>query len=128
MKVLEQPLDYKRQRNEHEVVLFTGNNMVRRDGGLVMGRGTALQVRTQWPEGAYEFGDLVVQHGDHYGLLFYPRIHPLWNVIGVFQTKESWMRPAKINLIVCAVELLAERAGKNLEFTFHMPFPGVGRI
>lgn len=126
MKLLHKLLDYVTPWTLPDVYLFTGNSTVRKDGGIVMGRGAARQVRDTYPTLAYRFGKLIQQEPAE-------RVHIIaidWvkgqQYIGWFQVKYRWQDPADLWLIHKSTERLAQLANKHSKFTFHMNYPGVG--
>jgi hypothetical protein len=113
-----------------DVLLFTANSTVTRDGRLVMGRGTALQVRDRYPGIDKAFGTLITGlcHPSRpiYNLLVVPNPEPP-RIIGAFQVKYHYSEPAVPDLIRASVADLTRKAA-TVWFSrqIWLPFPGIG--
>ena len=121
MILINERLNYAGSMGNDHVRLFTGNPIVRKgDGGLVMGRGAARQVRDLYPGIDVEFGERM------------PTTHRLTFVrrgedrFGWFQVKHHWAEPADLQLIRESAELLRMVAVLHPHVTFHLNAPGVG--
>ena len=105
----------------NQVILATTNNVVKANGELVMGGGAALAVARMWPEAPKEFG-VITQNLN-------PNHYCYWGVgdpYGAFQTKHHYYDPSSLKLIELSARKLQEIAEAYPEFTFHLPFPGIG--
>lgn len=101
--------------------IFTGNNYIKQNGALVMGRGIAREVRDRFPGVDLAIGkqvDVRTKHG-FYGLI-------LGRHIGVFQVKRHFGEAADLGLISDSAFILSDVAGRNPENRFDMNFPGIG--
>jgi len=110
------------------LLLATGNGMVRGDGTLVMGAGSAKALAQSYPHLPRVFGRMARSKprigGWHlYGLLTLDVVPGL--SVGLFQTKGDWRDPANIALIKFSAAGLAAELEKNPQ-EVHMAFPGVG--
>jgi hypothetical protein len=103
--------------------LFTGNNVIRKDGSLVMGAGIALEVKTRIPKIDNHFGRHIKAHSDDVG--FYGLILSPVYKIGVFQTKNHFKDKASLSLIERSSEALRVQALISNK-TFALAFPGIG--
>jgi hypothetical protein len=113
-------LKYLKRRNDVDVVCFTANNVVKNNGCLVMGAGTALAVVEHLNIGSIvKASDFIKEHPD-YGAVFVGE-HCL-----AFQTKRYYGKPSTLAIIKNSVERLAEIATKQPNRRFHLPFPAVG--
>lgn len=106
--------------------IFTGNNYIRTDGALVMGRGAAAQVLELFPGINYDLGAKVRRYGPTYGLVWgtkFPRV-------GVFQVKYHFRDDADLELIQLSADKLrlALSAASQEMFAINMPGIGFGRL
>lgn len=117
MKLIHGLLDYSKPWQLPNIYLFTGNPIRRKDGGLVMGRGAAKQLRDSYPG-----LDRVINTD---GVLDWTMINPdQW--IGWFKVKHHWRDAADLALIQEATSQLTRIATQRPEYRFHINYPGVG--
>jgi hypothetical protein len=123
MKLIRQLLDYSTPWELPNVYLFTGNGIIKNNGGIVMGRGAALQVRNRYLGVDKAFGSLIAANPTAYVLM-----HKLVakQYIGWFKVKNHWQQPADLKLIEKATGILSIIAKDYPIHTYHMNFPGVG--
>lgn len=114
-----------------DVVLFTGNATLRKDGCLVMGRGAAKAVLEHYPNCNRAFGSLIAYHyrvtdgNGWYGVLIHPDRHS--PILGVFQVKDAYWDTAKLSMIAASVDILkrlTETDWKHKRIALN--FPGIG--
>jgi hypothetical protein len=115
-----------------DLLLFTGNATVRRDGALVMGRGAALQAQVKFLNCNRAFGSLINHYykdhmaGTPYGLL----IHPDMNrpKLGCFQVKRHYAEPADLDIIYHSTSMLLALAEQYQlrKLSIALNFPGIG--
>lgn len=113
-------LHYTTSVPANHVHFFTANNVVQRNGELVMGGGCAKAVRDLIQGSAKRFGDLEKKNPDG-------RIHSYHQgrgLIASFQTKEHWKFDSPLWLIQSSTDVLAENARSLPKWTFHLPLPG----
>ncbi len=111
------------------VLLATGNGVVRRDGLLTMGAGSAKALAQAYLHLPRVFGKMARSTpnmgGWHlYGLLIIqvaPGLHA-----GLFQSKGHWRDRADLSLIAYSAKKLVEWLRNNPGWEVHMAFPGVG--
>lgn len=121
MILLDERLNYAGHMGKDHVRLFTGNSIVRKgDGGLVMGRGAARQVRDLYPGIDQRFGAMMPT-AFRLAFLTYNA-----NRFGWFQVKHHWAEPADLQLIGESAELLRKIAEIHPHMTFHLNAPGIG--
>lgn len=114
------PLKYLKRTNEVDVVCFTANNVVKNNGCLVMGAGTALAVVEYLNvRDIVKASNFIKEHPD-YGAVF------IGNYCVAFQTKRHYGKPSTLAIIRNSVEKMAEIATMSPNKRFHMPFPAVG--
>jgi hypothetical protein len=114
-----------------KLLLATGNGVLRRDGSLVMGAGSAKALAEAYPQAPKLFGEMARKVGRPegrgwylYGLLA-AQVGPDL-AIGVFQTKGDWREPASLALVAHSARKLAEWMEENPGWEAHVAFPGVG--
>ncbi len=114
-----------------KLLLATGNGVLRRDGALVMGAGSAKALAQAYPEAPRVFGEMARKVGRLegrgwylYGLLV-AQVGPGLS-IGLFQTKGNWKEPASLSLVGHSARKLAEWMERNPGWEAHVAFPGVG--
>jgi hypothetical protein len=113
------------------LLLAAGNGVLKRDGSLVMGAGSAKALAKAYPQAPKTFGEMVRKMGHLdgrgwylYGLLA-TQVGPCLS-IGVFQTKGDWREAASLSLVAHSARKLAEWMEENPGWEVHMAFPGVG--
>lgn len=123
MQLKKQHLNYADDWQAPDIYLFTGNPIIKSDGGIVMGRGAAKQVRDTYPGIAQAFGRAIRHHTDP-TLLFVKLAEG--KIIGWLKVKEHWARSATVELIQRSVYALTAQAVANPDLTFHVNYPGIG--
>ena len=116
-----------------DVIVFTGNSTVRRDGCLVMGRGAALETQKRFYDSNREFGRLITVHNLHnhpnkqgpYGVLVHStQIDPS---LAIFQVKYRYSDNALVELIEFSTRNLSTWAKTNWKSKqIALNFPGIG--
>lgn len=123
--------NYWNEYDQSDLFLFTGNGVVK-NGRLVMGAGTAKQVKDHWPDIDLAIGKTIMSDCDEpwlgsyeYGLLIswrWPKAK-----IGVFQTKYDWKDDAYLDLIKLSTKQLYNWCYENPTARVDLPFPGIGK-
>jgi hypothetical protein len=111
------------------LLLAAGNGVLRGDGTLVMGAGSAKALARAYPHLPRVFGRMArgeprMGNWHLYGLIIIqvaPGLHA-----GLFQTKGDWRDRADLSLIAYSARKLAEWLKKNPGQEAHLAFPGVG--
>lgn len=116
-QIVDSLLDYGTPWALPDVYLFTGNPVRRADGGIVMGRGAARQVRDCYP-------GLDKRIKTRRPVDFTEITAGQW--IGWFQVKHHWKEPADIKLIDISAQLLETIADGKPHLRFHLNAPGIG--
>lgn len=127
MKLINRLLDYSKPWTKPHFALFTGNVIIKSNGGLVMGRGAAKQVRDLYPGVDIRMGERIEARGK-YARVVWLRLaysHPE-QFLGWFQVKEHWKDQASLELINESAMVLAHTAQAEPHHTFHMNYPGIG--
>ncbi len=122
-----------------DVILFTANATVRRDGILVMGRGAASQALSRFRDSGAILGKLIIEHRHAtnykpYGVLYYQReterattFFRKPKILGAFQVKRNFYDDAEVELIVASLDILGALAvGPWINYAISMNFPGIG--
>ena len=123
MKLVIGYLNYAERWWWPDVYLFTGNSTVRKDGGVVMGRGAARQCRDIWPNLARNLGSQLEK--DSEASLLWVDVNQ-YQRLGWFKVKNHWQESADLDLIAKSAGELAKEAVWYAHSTFHMNFPGIG--
>lgn len=125
MKIVQHNLDYSIMP-PGGVLLFTGNNYVKRNGELVMGRGAAKEVRDLYPLAAPYLGHEITKFIDKDG--FYGLAFTGWEdiTLGVLQVKKHYSSNADLDLIAHSINDLDKLARRCHYVQFHCNFPGIG--
>ena len=120
-----------------DVIVFTGNSTIRRNGCLVMGRGAALEAQMRFYGCSREFGRLLYIYNLHnyprknvsYGVLVHStQVNP---ALALFQVKERWHDDAKLELIKNSTNMLdnlAKSIWKDKRIALNFPGIGYGRL
>jgi len=96
--------------------IITTNGFVKKNGEAVMGRGTAWQAKTRYPELATRFGDFLNRCGNHVGIFEDIKLLTM-------PTKHHWIDDSDLLLIE---QSCVELASLPYQETFVMPTPGCG--
>jgi hypothetical protein len=120
--------------SKYDILLVAGNSFVTQAGRLVMGAGSALQLRNMFNDIDKELGYYVLSvygHLGKYGVLFSGR-YVKDKFYGVFQTKTDFKLPSDWKLIAYSAEILQEqidiyRITYEKEPEISLVFPGVGK-
>ncbi len=119
--------------SEDPYILVTTNSTVRKDGGLVMGRGAAKELITLEPHLQFVFGKEVKRCGLDYGILIYcPPLgsfsSSLYHKLGVgaFQVKHHFRDKAELELIKYSTVALNRLIEGGVLTKASMNFPGIG--
>jgi O-acetyl-ADP-ribose deacetylase (regulator of RNase III) len=118
-----------------DLILFTANADLDRNGELVMGRGAALEAKRRWPSLARELAEATGGKRD-YGLAWARGLKTGSKTkLGCLQVKRAWRDPADLKLIDWSAGKLAaalerwlgnpEHAGQ--EFRVAINYPGIGQ-
>jgi hypothetical protein len=121
-------LDYSKPWDYPAVLLFTGNRYIKKDGGIVMGRGAAKQVRDSYPGIDKIMGKIVSRSKPSARVLFtdIASDKPITQILGWFQVKDNWYDNADLDLIQEATDQLRAIALRSPKVTLHMNYPGIG--
>lgn len=107
------------------IFMVTTNPIIKHDGGVVMGRGIALEAKTRFPDLPYLFG---ARLNENKGVPFVDYIAhfnhvPIW----YFMVKSHWNRPADLKIIENSVkDLLTCIIENENDLRFDLNFPGIG--
>lgn len=121
MRHRSQLLDYSKPWSYPNLYVFTGNTIRRNDGGLVMGRGAAKQVRDSWPG-----IDRQIEINEESGFAVTMIDRQRHQCIGWFQVKHHWKDQASLDLIKRSTQTLSFFAIERPDLVIHMNYPGVG--
>lgn len=120
-------LDYSKPKGEFDVLMFTGNPIIKRNGELVMGAGAAKQVRDTYNGIAGMFGFIrSTISSNNVAFIDYLISKDSSVTIGWFKVKDHWRQNAKLNIIERSVRELSKIAVENTDWTFHLNAPGIG--
>lgn len=124
MIILNEFLNYKEDVDTEVCFLFTGNNVVKRNGDLVMGKGNAKACAEAFPNAPEVFGKLVNNNPEvhcHFEDTPEKGVH-----LGYFRTKEHYASDSTLQLIAQSTKELKEAALACPEILFLLPAPGIG--
>jgi hypothetical protein len=118
-----------------DLILFTSNADLNRQGELVMGRGAALEAKQRWPRLAASLAAATKGRRD-YGVVWATGIETGGKTrLGCLQVKRAWRDPADLKLIDWSAGKLAtaltkwlsnpEHAGHEIRVAIN--YPGIGR-
>lgn len=138
MKLVNEKLDYALPRSYKDIVIFTANNVITKDGKLVMGAGAAKACLDAFPgvdkqivkamkflPDKRNFGFISTSTRLVKGLID----KNVSRFVGAFQTKRSYREPSTIEIIKNSVKILKKHATYGFELSswiYHMNFPGIG--
>lgn len=101
------------------VILVTTNNVIKANGELTMGQGSALHAVWKEPDIAKRFGEEIPC--PIYGILW----HEDWD-IWAFQTKKHWREESDLDVIKFSCDVLKTVAENYPDCTFNLCYPGIG--
>ena len=105
-----------------DLILATGNSVVKMDGALVMGKGAAKELLSHFPECDKTFGTMAARN-DRYGLVF-TRVND--QDVGLFQTKMHWRDKSNLRLIRHSTIKLFAHILSSKPDRVDLVFPGIG--
>lgn len=112
--------------DDSDLALFTGNSTIRRDGGLVMGRGLARQVRDRLP-GVDRAIAQAIDRRTTYGVAVADSFRVGRAAVGAFQVKRFWGDAADLGLIAHSVACLNTfLTPKPADYRVILNYPGIG--
>jgi hypothetical protein len=123
--------NYWNEYNKADLFLFTSNGVLKRDGSLVMGAGTAKQVKLNFPGIEKKIGHAIAcrnyPHNNNiyeYGLLISDR----WPTakVGAFQTKLYYKDDSDLLIITTSTYQLQDWCLENPKAIVFLPYPGIG--
>lgn len=100
-------------------IAITTNEIVKRDGTLVMGRGCAWEAARRFPGIPQRLGDLVLTYGNHVCALRESKIIS-------FPVKHHWRDPADLKLIAQSAKELVQTLNAFEIPRLYLPRPGCG--
>lgn len=106
--------------NNYDFVGFTANSVVKVDGSLVMGAGSAKAVRDKWKGIDKVFGSLVLEKGDRYFIVV-DKVSKIF----ALQTKMHYKDKSPIGLVKKSLAVLKRSAEMYPDKLFAVPFPGI---
>lgn len=104
------------------VIVITTNGYVRKDGGLVMGRGCALEAMRRFPAIVYHLGHEIKTHGNHVHYLYKYNGYEIFS----FPVKHNWWAKADIKLIERSASELFDKVVLMKIDRIYVPRPGCG--
>jgi hypothetical protein len=106
--------------------VVTGNSVVRKNGSLVMGKGSALELKNRVLGIDHEFGQIVScfnkSNLDYCFVLGSDKKY----FYGLLQTKRNWKDKSDLELISKSLSCLNHHACKNKTLLIKVSFPGIG--
>jgi len=114
-----------------DIFMITTNPIIKKDGGVVMGRGIALEAKTRFPDLPYDFGDELkisqnYQEEPRVGYINTYEQTQIW----YFMVKEHWAAPASTEIIHESVQKLNwyhnKRYNEWQNIRIDLNFPGIG--
>lgn len=125
MQIVRAKLNYTSLPMSGHIHFFTANQVIKTNGRLVMGAGNAKACLDAHPNIDLAMARLFQK---------YPHklVHTVgsslsYGFVGAFIVKDHWRRPADINLVIKATGQLEQLANDNPSYTFHLPFPPIGK-
>lgn len=125
MQIINSKLNYKSLPMSGHIHLFTANQVIKSNGRLVMGAGNAKACLDAHPNVDLAMAKLFKKYPDK--LVHTVGSSQSYGFVGAFVVKDHWRRPADINLVIKATGQLEQLANNNPSYTFHLPFPAIGK-
>jgi len=104
--------------NGYDYIGFTSNSTLNKNNELIMGAGTALEIKTLYPELPKVFGDAIINGNKSF------IVNPKTKIFS-FRTKDDWKENSKFELIEESLTELIAFANKNKNKRFALPVPGI---
>ena len=109
-----------------DAIFVTSNSYMKQCGALTMGAGAAKDMVNHYPGIDKTFGSLLAgKHLGMYSILSVPVYGQSVALLGLFQVKYHWNKPASVSLIYTSARKLADFAGM-FRGTIALNFPGIG--
>lgn len=106
-----------------DIVFFTSNQIVKRNGELVMGAGNAKAARDAIPNAAYIMGQAFRLKGQQ---VYAELVCAPSQYLGAFATKQHYKDNSSLEFVLESLKLLTEHAVANPTFRLHIPYPAIG--
>ena len=111
---------YTKENKEHyDLIGFTANSVIRKDGNLVMGAGSAKTVKDAYENSPKVFGERIKDKS-----VFHIEIVKELKLLAL-QTKIDWKDDSDINLVKESLNKLFTYATENPNLKIAIPFPGI---
>jgi hypothetical protein len=119
MNLIPKLIDYTGHWSVNDVVFFTANQVVKRNGTLVMGAGNAKAARDSLHGVDKAFGE---QLGDkRLCIIDYNGTN-----IGALVTKQHYKDPSNYEFVKESLRALYHSAKGSPHLTYHVPYPAIG--
>lgn len=119
MKYVNDLIDYRKHTSPNEVIFFTANQVVKRNGELVMGAGNAKAARDNINGAAYAFGKQLGTKRLH--VIEFKDV-----TLGALVTKQHFKNPSNLEFVIDSIEELYNYASRNPNLILHVPYPAIG--
>lgn len=107
-------------------IFVTSNSYIKQNGALTMGAGAAKDMLNLYHGIDRTFGELLTgKHLTAYNILALPVYEQSVALLGLFQVKYHWNKPANLNLIATSANKLAQFADMFYG-VIALNFPGIG--
>ena len=108
--------------NDYDLICFTANSNIKKDGSLVMGRGNALSFKKKFKNIDRFFGEKVTNR-ELFGLKVLKGTKDV--KIGAFQTKINWNENSTYEILEYSIEKLLDYKKAFPEEKIAICYPGV---
>jgi hypothetical protein len=123
MRYVERLLDYSDTWSEDDVYFFTANQVVKRDGCLVMGAGNAKSCAMDIPCAPFVMGQVQELTPKQLHIVTLPDNRNL----GSLATKVHFKDKSDLDFVKEGLFKLYELAKATPNTTFHVPYPAIGK-
>jgi len=122
MILIKDKLIYPTFVKQNCVFLFTSNSIVKKDGTLVMGAGSAKDFKEVYTKAPKYFGGVVKD----FPTIPVHLVRRDEGLVGSFKTKNHWKEPSTLEIVKTSVKMLKLHAETHPEWSIYLPFPGIG--
>ena len=121
MKIVKALIDYSTPWSLPDIKFFTANQVIKKNGELVMGAGNALAVKKAIPAAPLIMGNgLLMKEKQAY----VERITD-GQFLGALATKVNWQNKSSLPFVIESLRKLYAIAKANPEMTLHVPYPAI---
>ena len=123
MNIIPKLISYGANWGDRDIVVFTANQVVKRNGELVMGAGNAKAARDSIEGSAMMFGKALKDN--RFLTIPFSRKGGVTNLAALV-TKQHFKDPSNLEFVIESLRKLYHWAVTHPSYTIHLPYPAIG--